>query len=85
MKIRLSIFIWIVLISLCVEAQIVVTPQNGQNVNTVLQNIFIGGGVTVSNVRFNGDSIVNSNQFGTFYNGSIANPLPADTASPILH
>lgn len=82
MKIRLSIFIWIVLISLCVEAQITVTPQNGQNVNTVLQNIFIGGGVTVSNVRFNGDSIVNSNQFGTFHNGSITNPLPADTASP---
>lgn len=82
MKRKLLIFIGIVFISLYVEAQITVTPRNGQNVQTIVENNFLGGGVTVSNVKFNGSTIVNSNQFGTFYNGSLTNPLPADTAAP---
>src|SRR5690554_5755127 len=82
MKRKLLIFIGIVFISLNVEAQITVTSRNGQDVQTIVENNFLGGGITVSNVKFNGSTIVNSNQFGTFYNGSLTNPLPADTAAP---
>lgn len=44
------------------------TSQNGQSAQSVIENYFLGGGVEVSNVRFNGQLNVNSNQFGTFTN-----------------
>ncbi|MBP1629741.1 MAG: hypothetical protein H6Q15_634 [Bacteroidetes bacterium] len=65
-----------------VNSQVTVTSVNTQKVKTVIENNFLGGGVTVSNVRFNGDTMVNSNQFGTFYNGNLANPVPGDTMAP---
>lgn len=49
-------------------AQVACTSQNGQSVETIIENYFMGGGVEVSNVRFNGQLITNSNQFGTFTN-----------------
>jgi hypothetical protein len=50
------------------KAQVVCTSQTGQSAQAVIENFFLGGGVEVSNVRFNGQLIVNSNQFGTFTN-----------------
>jgi len=51
-----------------IKAQVVCTSQNGQSAQSVVENYFLGGGVEVSNVRFNGQLNVNSNQFGTFTN-----------------
>lgn len=50
------------------HSQVVCTSQSGQNVQNIIENNFIGGGVEISNVRFNGQLVVNSNQFGTFTN-----------------
>lgn len=50
------------------KAQVICTSQNNQSAQSVIENYFLGGGVNVSNVRFNGQLTVNSNQFGTFTN-----------------
>ncbi|MFA6806461.1 MAG: choice-of-anchor L domain-containing protein [Bacteroidales bacterium] len=50
------------------HSQVACTSQSGQNVQSIIENYFIGGGVEVSNVRFNGQLVANSNQFGTFTN-----------------
>ncbi|HHT04104.1 MAG TPA: hypothetical protein GX005_07295 [Bacteroidales bacterium] len=49
-------------------SQVVCTSQSGQNAQSIIENFFIGEGVEISNVRFNGQLGVNSNQFGTFTN-----------------
>ncbi|MBP6429451.1 MAG: choice-of-anchor L domain-containing protein [Bacteroidales bacterium] len=56
------------LIPLLAQSQVNCTSRSGQNVQTILENYFIGGGVEISNVRFNGQLVANSNQFGTFTN-----------------
>ena len=56
------------LIPILGQSQVVCTSANGQNVQNIIENNFIGGGVEISNVRFNGQLVVNSNQFGTFTN-----------------
>ena len=55
-------------------SQISVTTANGQNVKTLLETHFLGGGIQISNVRFNGQNVVNSNQIGFFSNPNTANP-----------
>lgn len=56
------------LIPILGHSQVVCTSQSGQNVQNIIENNFIGGGVEISNVKFNGQLVVNSNQFGTFTN-----------------
>ena len=56
------------LIPIICNSQVACTSQNGQTVESIIENYFMGGGVEVSNVRFNGQLISNSNQFGTFTN-----------------
>lgn len=55
-------------------SQISVTSANGQNVKTLLETRFLGGGIEISNVRFNGQNVVNSNQIGFFSNPNTASP-----------
>ena len=55
-------------------SQISVTSANGQNVKTLLETRFLGGGIEISNVRFNGQNVVNSNQIGFFTNPNTASP-----------
>lgn len=55
-------------------SQISVTSANGQNVKDLLETHFLGGGIEISNVRFNGQNVVNSNQIGFFTNPNTANP-----------
>lgn len=50
------------------NSQVACTLQGGQSVKSIIENYFMGGGIEVSNVRFNGQLISNSNQFGTFTN-----------------
>ncbi|MEE1226705.1 MAG: choice-of-anchor L domain-containing protein [Bacteroidales bacterium] len=67
-------FIIISFFPILVFSQISVTSANGQNVKDFLETHFLGGGIQISNVKFNGQSVVNSNQIGSFTN--------ADTNSP---
>jgi len=53
------------------NSQVVCTSQNGQTIQSIIKNFFLGGGVSVSNVKFNGSTISNTNQFGTFTNANI--------------
>ncbi len=53
------------------NSQVVCTSQNGQTIQSIIENFFLGGGVSVSNVKFNGSTISNTNQFGTFTNANI--------------
>ena len=53
------------------SAQVACTSQNGQTIQSIIENFFLGGGVSVSNVKFNGSPISNTNQFGTFTNANI--------------
>ncbi|MBQ2375715.1 MAG: choice-of-anchor L domain-containing protein [Bacteroidales bacterium] len=55
-------------------SQISVTSANGQNVKTLLETHFLGGGIEISNVRFNGQNVVNSNAIGFFTNPNTASP-----------
>lgn len=55
-------------------SQISVTSANGQNVKDLLETHFLGGGIEISNVRFNGQNVVNSNQIGFFANPNTASP-----------
>lgn len=62
------LFLLLIACPFLIRAQVVCTSQNGQSAQSVVENYFLGGGVEVSNVRFNGQLNVNSNQFGTFTN-----------------
>ncbi|MDY4789970.1 MAG: choice-of-anchor L domain-containing protein [Bacteroidales bacterium] len=62
------LFLLLIAYPFLIRAQVVCTSQNGQSAQSVVENYFLGGGVEVSNVRFNGQLNVNSNQFGTFTN-----------------
>jgi hypothetical protein len=62
------LFLLLIAYPFLIRAQVVCTSQNGQSAQSVIENYFLGGGVEVSNVRFNGQLNVNSNQFGTFTN-----------------
>lgn len=53
------------------SAQVACTSQNGQSIQSIIENFFLGGGVSVSNVRFNGSLVSNTNQLGTFTNANI--------------
>ena len=64
----------IVLLPVVAFSQITVTSANGQNVKTLLESHFLGGGIEISNVRFNGQTVVNSNQIGFFTNPNTASP-----------
>ena len=49
-------------------SQVSVTSANGMRADTLLNRYFAGGGVVISNARFNGQQTINSNQIGTFVN-----------------
>ena len=51
-------------------SQVVCTSQNGQSIQSIVENFFLGDGVSISNVRFNGSLVANTNQFGTFTNAN---------------
>ena len=68
------LFCLIVLLPVVAFSQITVTSANGQNVKTLLESHFLGGGIEISNVRFNGQNVVNSNQIGFFTNPNTASP-----------
>ena len=68
------LFCLIVLLPVVAFSQITVTSANGQNVKTLLESHFLGGGIEISNVRFNGQTVVNSNQIGFFTNPNTASP-----------
>ncbi len=55
-------------------AQVSVTPANGTNVQTLVDEHFAGGGVVIRNAKFNGQTTVNSNQIGTFTNVTTTSP-----------
>ncbi len=56
------------------SAQVVVTSANGQSAEQLVNQYFAGGGVVISNVKFNGQTTINSNQIGTFTNANTASP-----------
>ncbi len=58
----------------CTQAQLTVNYVNGQTVQEVLEDNFVGAGVTVSNATFKSNGTVNSNQFGTFTNADTTTP-----------
>lgn len=68
------LFCLVVLLPVVAFSQITVTSANGQNVKTLLESHFLGGGIEISNVRFNGQTVVNSNQIGFFTNPNTASP-----------
>lgn len=68
------VFLLLVMIPFMGFSQISVTSANGQNVKTLLESHFLGGGIEISNVKFNGQTVVNSNQIGFFSNPNTANP-----------
>lgn len=51
-------------------SQVVCTSQDGQTIQSIIENHFIGEGVSVSNVRFNGSLTANTNQLGVFSNAN---------------
>ena len=51
-------------------SQVVCTSQDGQSIQSIIENHFIGEGVSVSNVRFNGSLTANTNQLGIFSNAN---------------
>jgi gliding motility-associated-like protein len=51
-------------------SQVVCTSQDGQTIQNIIENHFIGEGVSVSNVRFNGSLTANTNQLGIFTNAN---------------
>lgn len=55
-------------------SQITVTPANGQNVKTLLETYFLGGGIEISNVRFNGQETVSNQSIASFTNANAQNP-----------
>lgn len=59
-------------------SQVSVTSANGMRADTLLNRYFAGGGVVISNARFNGQQTINSNQIGTF-----VNPTTHGTNMPI--
>ena len=65
-------------------SQVSVTSANGQNVADLLETYFLGGGVQISNVKFNGQSVVNSNQIGTFSNPTTAVPNVALSSGIVM-
>lgn len=62
------------LIPFVASAQITITSADGQNVKTLLETHFLGGGVEISNVKYNNQTTVNSNSIGYFTNDNTANP-----------
>lgn len=50
------------------SSQVSVTSEDGMRTDTLLNRYFVGGGVVISNARFNGQQTINSNQIGTFVN-----------------
>lgn len=62
------LFLLLIAYPFLIRAQVVCTSQNGQSAQSVVENYFLGGGVEVSNVKFNNLSNLNTNQFGTFTN-----------------
>lgn len=51
-----------------------ITSASGMRVDSLLTNYFVGDGVSISNARFNGQAIVNSNQLGIFTNQETSFP-----------
>ena len=67
MKIRITLFYFFLLIFLNAKSQIGISnnaPNN--NPNHLINNVLVGGGVTISNVQFSG----NNQQIGFFSNGN---------------
>ena len=64
MKVRIILFFLFLFVFLNVEAQIGISnnaPNN--NPNHLINNVLVGGGVTISNVQFSG----NNQQIGFFF------------------
>lgn len=71
---RKVLFVLICLFPIIGFSQISVTSANGQNVKDLLETHFLGGGIEISNVRFNGQNVVNSNAIGFFSNPDTVSP-----------
>lgn len=68
------LFCLVVLFPFVAFSQITVTSANGQNVKTLLETHFLGGGIEISNVKYNGQETINSNSIGFFTNPTTAAP-----------
>ena len=67
MKIRTTLFYFFLLIFLNVKSQIGISNNAPNNdPNHLINNVLVGGGVTISNVQFSG----NNQQIGFFSNGN---------------
>lgn len=71
---RKVLFVLICLFPIIGFSQISVTSANGQNVKTLLETHFLGGGIEISNVKFNNQATINSNAIGYFTNPNTTNP-----------
>lgn len=65
-------------------SQVAVTSANGQNVENLLNEHFLGGGVVISNARFNGQAVINSNAIGTFTNETTEAPNVGSSAGIVM-
>ena len=65
-------------------SQVAVTSANGQNVEDLLNEHFLGGGVVISNARFNGQAVINSNAIGTFTNETTEAPNVGSSAGIVM-
>ncbi|MDR0971275.1 MAG: gliding motility-associated C-terminal domain-containing protein [Bacteroidales bacterium] len=61
-------FLLILILPFASFTQVICNSHQGDSVATIIRDYFLGGGIEVSNVRFNGSLTLNSNQFGTFTN-----------------
>lgn len=68
-----ALFVFLTLFVSGVQAQLSVTPGTnltaGWNIDSLVQNVLVGTGVEVTNVRFNGSTAVNCSAIGTFSTG----------------
>jgi hypothetical protein len=55
-------------------SQISVTSANGQNVKDFLETHFLGGGIEISNVKYNNQTTISSNSIGYFSNPTTTTP-----------
>jgi gliding motility-associated-like protein len=78
------LFLIIALFPFMGYSQISVTSANGQNAKDLLETHFLGGGIEVRNVRFNGQNIINSNQIGFFSNPNTTAPNVALSSGIVM-
>ena len=68
------LFLLMVVIPFMGFSQISVTSANGQNVKDFLETHFLGGGIEISNVKYNNQTTISSNSIGYFSNQTTTTP-----------